>query len=109
LDDLFDAATEVVHPRCEEKASTADPGRATTDLHPVATHAVHESGRVQGDFLGLVAEIEQGGETSDVDDGVDDGDVDGEFADEFQVGRAEGKNVDLAPYVGVLRQSSVDV
>jgi hypothetical protein len=73
LDDLLHAPPKVVHPRREEETRSADPSGSATGVHPISFESLDESDGVGSDLLGLVLELEEGGETRDVEGGVHDG------------------------------------
>ena len=95
LDDLGDAAAEVVHPRGEEEARSTDSGGSSTDVHPVSGHSSDEASGVLCDLLRLVTELEEGGEAGDVEGRVDGRELESESFDELEVGRSEDEDVDL--------------
>lgn len=86
LDDLLDAPTEVVHPSGEEETGSTDSCWSTTGSHPVSVESLDESNGVRGDLLGFLLELQESGESGDVEGGIHDGDGDVEGLDELEVG-----------------------
>eukprot|EP00960_Hanusia_phi_P057740 763647-Hanusia_phi.AAC.2 len=95
LSDLRLRAVEPVHLGCDDQPGPADPRRSPSCDHPLPVHPRHDPQRRVCNLVGLVVELQHGGEAADVEGGVDGVELDVELLAELEEDVAQVVHVDL--------------